>query len=241
MTRGGSSIESLSGFTSELGLNLGQDSLIRWASVIGHSAMVTTSLIALNINSSIFLHYQVTSMVSIWHCPSRSWISNILFFIFCRVTNFLSSWQKFGHDDKKLVAMTIGIVAWPIFCHRDKNLVTMTIGIVAWPIFCHRDKNLVTMTIGIVIVTKNWLRWQLELSSWPKFGHDDQKLVSLFQKWGNPQCFHLPPGFWPMGGLGMLHTPLDHYLTLGQQVVFQSLELQEVPISPQRLSSRSCQ
>ena len=26
-------------------------------------------------------------------------------------------------------------------------------------------------------------------------------------------------------------TPLDHYLTLGQQVVFQSLELQEVPIS----------
>ena len=36
-------------------------------------------------------------------------------------------------------------------------------------------------------------------------------------------------------------TPLGHYLTLGQQVVFQSLELQEVPISPQRLSSRSCQ
>ena len=102
------------------------------------------------------------------------------FIIFGRVTNFLSSWQKFGHDDKKLVAMTIGIVAWPIFCHRDKNLVTMTIGIVTWPIFCHRDKNLVTMTIGIVIVTKNWLRWQLELSSWPKFGHDDQKLVSLF-------------------------------------------------------------
>ena len=34
-------------------------------------------------------------------------------------------------------------------------------------------------------------------------------------------------------------TPLDHYLTLGQQVVFQSLELQEVPISPQRLSSSS--
>ena len=36
-------------------------------------------------------------------------------------------------------------------------------------------------------------------------------------------------------------TPLDHYLTLGQQVVFQSLELQGVPISPQRLSSRSYQ
>ena len=30
------------------------------------------------------------------------------------------------------------------------------------------------------------------------------------------------------------------YLTLGQQVVFQSLELQEVPIPPQRLSSHSC-
>ena len=36
-------------------------------------------------------------------------------------------------------------------------------------------------------------------------------------------------------------TPLDHYLTLGQQVVFQLLELQEMPISPQRLSSRSYQ
>ena len=33
-------------------------------------------------------------------------------------------------------------------------------------------------------------------------------------------------------------TPLDHYLTLGQQVVFQSLKLQEVPIFPQRLMSR---
>ena len=29
--------------------------------------------------------------------------------------------------------------------------------------------------------------------------------------------------------------PLDHYLTPGQQVAFQSLELQEVPISPLRL------
>ena len=66
-----------------------------------------------------------------------------VFFIFCRMTNFLSSWQKFGQDDKKLVAMTIGIVAWPIFCHCDKNLVTMTIGNVAWPIFCHDDKKLV--------------------------------------------------------------------------------------------------
>ena len=36
-------------------------------------------------------------------------------------------------------------------------------------------------------------------------------------------------------------SPLDHYLILGQQVVFQSLELQEVRISPQRLSSRSYQ
>ena len=35
--------------------------------------------------------------------------------------------------------------------------------------------------------------------------------------------------------------PLDRDLSHGQQVVFQSLELQEVPISPQRLSSRSCQ
>ena len=32
-------------------------------------------------------------------------------------------------------------------------------------------------------------------------------------------------------------TPLDHYLTLGQKAVFQSLELQEVPMSLQRLSS----
>ena len=38
-----------------------------------------------------------------------------------------------------------------------------------------------------------------------------------------------------------MSTPLDHYLTHGQQVVFQSLELQEVPISPQKLSSRSYQ
>ena len=36
-------------------------------------------------------------------------------------------------------------------------------------------------------------------------------------------------------------TPLDHYLILGQQVVFQPLELQKVPISPQRLSSLSYQ
>ena len=27
-------------------------------------------------------------------------------------------------------------------------------------------------------------------------------------KWGNPQCFHLPPGFWPMGGLGI--APIPH-------------------------------
>ena len=32
-------------------------------------------------------------------------------------------------------------------------------------------------------------------------------------------------------------SPLDRYLILGQQVVFWSLELQEVPISTQRLSS----
>ena len=36
-------------------------------------------------------------------------------------------------------------------------------------------------------------------------------------------------------------TPLDHHLNLGQQVVFQSLELQEVPISLQRLLSHSYQ
>ena len=53
----------------------------------------------------------------------------------------------------------------------------------------------------------------------------------------NPQCFHLPP--WRFRDF--FNTPLDHYLTLGQQVVFQSLKLQEVPISPQRLSSRSYQ
>ena len=106
------------------------------------------------------------------------------FFIFCRVTNFLSSWQKFGHDDKKLVAMTIGIVAWPIFCHRDKNLVTMTIGIVAWPIFCHRDKNLVTMTIGIVIVTKFLSRWQkIGFETLIKFRWSSTRILV---HWSNP-------------------------------------------------------
>ena len=39
----------------------------------------------------------------------------------------------------------------------------------------------------------------------------------------------------PMGGLGTL----DHFLILAQQVVFQLLELQEVPISPHRLPSHS--
>ena len=44
---------------------------------------------------------------------------------------------------------------------------------------------------------------------------------------------HAPAGSDTLRGFGRMHrTPLDHYLTLGQQVVFQSLELQEVPISP---------
>ena len=60
-------------------------------------------------------------------------------------------------------------------------------------------------------------------------------------KWGNPQCFHWPLGFWPMGGLGISSVPhLTITSPLVKQVVFQSLELQGVPISPQRLSSCSC-
>ena len=35
-------------------------------------------------------------------------------------------------------------------------------------------------------------------------------------KWGNPQCFHLPPGFWPMGGLGIVPVP---HLTITSPLV----------------------
>ena len=48
----------------------------------------------------------------------------------CLKTNFLSWWQKFGHDDN-----------WN--CHGDKNLVMRQFQLSSWPIFCHRDKNLV--------------------------------------------------------------------------------------------------
>ena len=92
------------------------------------------------------------------------WGLSFCFFIFCHVTNFLSSWQKFGHDDKKLVAMTIGIVTWPIFCHRDQNLVTMT--------------------IGIVIVTKFWSRWQkIGFQTWIKSWWSSTRILV---HWSNP-------------------------------------------------------
>ena len=80
----------------------------------------------------------------------------------CLKTNFLSSWQKFGHDDNSN-------------CHRDKNLVTMTGIVIVTKFFvmmtkiwshdnsnCHRDQFFVS-------VTKIWLRWQFQLSSWPNF------------------------------------------------------------------------
>ena len=35
-------------------------------------------------------------------------------------------------------------------------------------------------------------------------------------KWCNPQCFHLPPGFWPMGGLGIVPVP---HLTITSPLV----------------------
>ena len=35
-------------------------------------------------------------------------------------------------------------------------------------------------------------------------------------KWGNPQRFHLPPGFWPMGGLGIVPVP---HLTITSPLV----------------------
>ena len=38
-------------------------------------------------------------------------------------------------------------------------------------------------------------------------------------KWGNPQCFHLPPGFWPMGGLGISSVP---HLTITSPLVNRS-------------------
>ena len=41
------------------------------------------------------------------------------------------------------------------------------------------------------------------------FGKRFSLVASLFtvHKWGNPQCFHLPPGFWPMGCLGISSVP----------------------------------
>ena len=57
---------------------------------------------------------------------------------FVIVTKFWSRWQ-------------FQLSSWPNFCHDDKKLVAMTIGIVAWPIFS---------TIPIVIVTKFLSRWQ---------------------------------------------------------------------------------
>ena len=38
-------------------------------------------------------------------------------------------------------------------------------------------------------------------------------------KWGNPHCFNLPPGFWPMGGLGISSVP---HLTITSPLVNRS-------------------
>ena len=68
------------------------------------------------------------------------------------------------------------------------------------------------------------------------------QVVSLFLEVGESPVFPLASRLLTHGrSRDCPSTPLDHYLTLGQQVVFQSLELKEVPISPQRLSSCSCQ
>ena len=53
--------------------------------------------------------------------------------------------------------------------------------------------------------------------------------------------FPLASGLLTYGSRDLFSNPLDHYLTLGQQVMSWLLELQEVPISPQRLSSCSYQ
>ena len=46
-----------------------------------------------------------------------------------------------------------------------------------------------------------------------KTGHCSLLIV---QKWGNPKCIHLLPGFWPMGGLGFSSVP---YLTVTSPLV----------------------
>ena len=85
-------------------------------------------------------------------------------------------------------SMILGLVILSWIPKENKShraFLSVFLFFVAWPIFCHRDKNLVTMT-------KNWSRWQLELSRdqflslWQKFGHDDnsnchrdQKLVTM--------------------------------------------------------------
>ena len=82
----------------------------------------------------------------------------------CLKTNFLSSWQKFGHDDNSN-------------CHRDQIFVTMTKNWSRDNSNCHRDQIFVTMT-------KNWSRDNSNchrdqffvivtkfLSRWQKIGH----------------------------------------------------------------------
>ena len=91
------------------------------------------------------------------------------FFIFCRVTKFLSRWQKIGRDDN-----------WN---WRDQFFVIVTKIWSRWQLELSRDQF-------FVIVTKIWSRWQLELSSWPKIGwddnwncHRDQNLVTMTKNW----------------------------------------------------------
>ena len=56
----------------------------------------------------------------------------------------------------------------------------------------------------------------------------------IVQKWGNPQYFPSLQLLTHGRYKDFYSIPLDHYLTLGQQVVHQSLEFQELPTSPQR-------
>ena len=48
------------------------------------------------------------------------------------------------------------------------------------------------------------------------YSAERKEMTLTVWKWGNPQCFHLPPGFWPMGGLGI--APIPH-LTITSPLV----------------------
>ena len=58
---------------------------------------------------------------------------------------------------------------------------------------------------------------------------------SLFRSWVILSVSTCPQGFDPWEVKDFSSIALDHYLTLFQQVVFQLLELQEVPISPTKV------